>query len=99
MALEIKNIEGVFCLKGAASSSHIPEVINFFKTILEIENRLIVNFCGVTSNQETLLREFIQLENNLTEDQEFLFYGATPDTAVQLYAALNSPQNFYRAAA
>ncbi len=99
MALEIKNIEGVICLKGAVSSSHITELVNFFKGLLELESRVIVNFCNVTSNQKSILREFIKLENSLTDEQEFLFYGETPDDAIQLYKELNSPLNFYRIAA
>lgn len=99
MALEIKNIEGVICLKGAVSSSHITEVVNFLKGLIAIESRVIVNFCDVTANQKSLLREFIKIENNLTDDQEFLFYGATPDDAVQLYKEINNTQNFYSTAA
>jgi hypothetical protein len=57
MALEIKNIEGVIYLSGTASSSHIPEVLNFFKSLLETDKNVMVNLCDVKSSQDYLLRE------------------------------------------
>ena len=93
MALEIKNIEGVICLKGAVSSSHITEVVNFLKGLIEIESRVISGF----RDPENV--RVIKIENNLTDDHEFLFYGATPDDAVQLYKEINNTQNFYSTAA
>ncbi|WP_298952547.1 hypothetical protein [uncultured Nonlabens sp.] len=99
MALEIKNIEGVICLKGTVSSSHTPEVLNFFKSLLRIDKRVVVNLCGLQDGQDYFFKELKFFKESIDEDQEFIFYGATQKEAVQLYSEINNPINFYNAAA
>ncbi|AUC77939.1 hypothetical protein CW736_00285 [Nonlabens sp. MB-3u-79] len=95
MALEIKNIEGVIYLSGTASSSHIPEVLNFFKSLLETDKNVMVNLCDVKSGQDSLLQELKRLKNNLSDDYRFVFYRGTSNDVIPLYKEINNPLNFY----
>ena len=98
MALQIKNIEGVTCIKGEVSTNRLMELKNYFTTALKFENRLVVNCCQVGQGQSSLLSLLQQIKDSLTIDQSLIFYG-TPDHKVkQLYQELNSPANYYRAA-
>ncbi len=98
MALEIKNIEGVICIKGEVAANRLTELKNYFTTALKFETRIVVNVCQVSHGQASLLYLLQQIKDSLTIDKSLIFFG-TPDRNVkQLYQELNSPANYYQAA-
>ena len=99
MALKIREIFGVICIKGTVSGSHEQEVKNYFEALLSIQDTVIINICEVKQGRERLAKIFDSLKDNLNDEQS-LDYFSYPGPAVEkLYEELNNPANFYQAAA
>lgn len=98
MALEINSIEGVICLKGEITTNRLMELKNYFTTVLNFENQIVVNLCQVGCGQASLMFMLQQIKDSLTINKSLIFFG-TPDSNVEtLYQELNSPANYYQAA-
>ena len=98
MALEIKNIFGVICLKGKVSNSHVQEVKGYFKTLLTIEDSVIINLCQIQKGTEKLVRVLDSLQSELSEEKSLKYYSYPEPAVKELFAQLNHPSNFYQAA-
>lgn len=98
MALEIKNIYGVTCLKGKVSNSHLQEIKSYFKALLTIENSIIINLCELKKGTKKLTRVLESIQGELQEDQSLKFYSFPEPAVRELYAQINSASNFYQAA-
>ncbi|KQC33365.1 hypothetical protein AAU57_08600 [Nonlabens sp. YIK11] len=98
MALEIKNIEGVICIKGEVTTNRLTELKNYFTAALKFENRLVVNVCQVGHGQASLLFLLQQIKDSLSIDRSLIFFGSPDRNVKQLLKEINSPANYYQAA-
>jgi len=99
MALKIKDIYGVICIKGEMSNSHEQEVRSYFNALLSIQDAVIINLCEVKEGRERLTNILEDIKNGLNKEQS-LDYFSYPGPAVEkLYEQLNDPANFYQLAA
>lgn len=98
MALEIKNISGVICLKGTVSSSHVQDLKGYFKALLTVQDTVNINLCQIKKGTKKLTNILDNLKVELTKEKTLNYYSFTDPTAFRLYAEINHPSNFYRAA-
>lgn len=98
MALEIKNISGVICLKGKVSNSHLQDLKGYFKTLLTVEDTVNVNLCQIKKGTKKLTAVLDTLKEELAREKSLNYFGFTKPSVQQRYAELNHPSNFYQAA-
>lgn len=98
MALEIKIIDGVYCIKGKVTTNRLIELKNYFTAALQFENRVIVNLCQVNEGRNSLMSVLQKMKDGLQEGKYLDFFGAPEPNVVQLFQELNSPANYYQAA-
>lgn len=89
MALQIKKIDNVFCVKGKATTAQAKEVQQFFKALLQYSDKILINLCGVHEGMKDVERALEVLKKDLKEDQEFTFYSFTPESAARQYDLIN----------
>lgn len=98
MALEINNIYGVICLKGKVSNSHVQEIKGYFKTLLTLNDSVIINLCRVKKGNKKLKRILDNLKNEIAEEKSLMYFSYPEPAIKELYAQLNHSSNFYQAA-
>ncbi len=98
MALEIKNISGVICLKGNVSTSQLEHLELYFETLLNEQDDINVNFCQINDGIEDLTSLLKTIENKLDENKTLNYYGIAKPEAIRRYFELNNARNFYHAA-
>ena len=98
MELEIKIIDGVFCIKGKVTTNRLNELKNYFAAALQFENRVVVNLCQVVEGRNSLTMALQKIKDGLQEGKILKFYGAPDAKVSKLYHEINSPANFYQSA-
>lgn len=98
MAFEIKNIDGVICLKGKITTGQLQEIKKYFQAFLQFQSQLKINICGVSSGHSHLQKMLEGLKSELDQDKSLLYFGYTDPRANIHYLAINHPSNFYHAA-
>ncbi len=98
MALEIKIIDCVFCIKGKVSTNRLSELKNYFTAALQFENRVVVNLCQVNEGRNSLMMALQKIKNGLQEGKILQFYGTPEAKLSKPYHEINSPANYYQAA-
>jgi hypothetical protein len=98
MALEMNNINGVICLKGTISNSHVQEVKGYFKALLLCQNTVNINLCQVHKGIKKLTVVLDDLKSELDDTKTLNYYGFASPAVTLRYAQLNHSSNFYQAA-
>ncbi|MBE15642.1 MAG: hypothetical protein ABNH00_03820 [Dokdonia sp.] len=98
MALQINTIDKVICLKGKVGSEHLLELTNYFKALLKFEDTLTINLCELREGKESLEIILNELQGQLPEEKQLIYYGFTEARVQQLFMAIENEANFYQAA-
>ncbi|WP_405369516.1 hypothetical protein [Nonlabens sp. Asnod2-A12] len=91
MALEINEIEGVLTLTGTVSNTHVQELLNFISIVVETENKVILNLCGLKEGKELLMGRLNEMKRTIADDKMLLFYGAKTENVSLLFQQINNP--------
>lgn len=99
MALKIKNISGVICIKGKIVASQRQEIRNYFNALLTVEDAVMINLCEVKKGNVELTNWLDAIMDQLPKEKSLHYYGCPGKVVEKLYKEINNPANFYRTAA
>ena len=98
MALQIKTIDKVICLKGKVANEHLLELTQYFRNVLKFEDRLTINLCELIDGKEQLELALSNIKSQLPKDKQLIYYGFTQARCQQLFTAIENKDNYYQAA-
>jgi len=78
MAIEIREIDGVICVKGNISQNQLAEVENYFTTLLKYEKKVLINLTQVEVGLNPLQTLLKSINKKLTQGREMVVFGNTP---------------------
>ena len=88
MAIEIKEIDGVICIKGNVSQNQLSELEHYFSALLKFEKRVLVNLSQVTNGFNGLYKLLHTLNVSLTQGKELVFFGGV-NTLLNTQSSMN----------